>query len=116
LHHKLTIAKDKESVILYFKSVEDDSKKPNDDYVRAKFHYGKIVFTPVEESTQIEMVLLVDPMGSVPKWAVNVMQVSMPHNFIMSLNKYAAKSDLKPRAGIQALIDQLVIKKNPTNK
>ena len=109
LHNKLSLSKDKKSIILYFKSVEDDAKKPNDDYVRAKVHYGKITFKPIGKTTHIEMILLADPMGSVPKWAVNVMQVSLPHNFIMSLNKFAGISKLEIRPGIKELVSKLIL-------
>jgi len=109
LHYKLSVSKNKKSIILFFKSIDDKETPPNDDYVRAQFHYGKITFTPVQstEETDVEMILLVDPMGSVPKWAVNVMQVSLPHNFIMSLNKFASESKLETRPGIKKLITAL---------
>lgn len=107
LHHKISLSKDKSSIILYFKSVEMKEKPVDDDYVRAQFHFGKITFIPEADKTHIEMIMLVDPLGSVPKWAVNIMQVSLPHNLITSLNKHANKADIPTRPGIKKLITQL---------
>lgn len=107
LHHKISLSKDQTSIILYFKSVDMDEIPPNDDYVRAQFHFGKITFIPEGEKTHIEMIMLVDPMGSIPKWAVNIMQVSLPHNLISSLNKHATKVSIPTRPGIKELISKL---------
>ena len=107
VHHKLSIAEDLESLILNFQSVERKDKKVGHNRIRAKFHYGQIVFTPMKNKTKLEMTILVDPMGSIPKWVVNLIQVSMPYDFLMALNKFASKTKLKPLPEIQTLLDQL---------
>ena len=107
VHHKLSLSTNKKYLVLKFKSVEHPKKKVQKDRVRAKFHHGSIKFIPMGEKTKIELQLLVDPMGSIPKWLVNILQISMPFEFIDSLNKFAKKENLKPLPGIQALINEL---------
>lgn len=107
LHHKLTMSEDKKSLILNFESVEHPKKSKSDKYVRAKVTDGKLIFTPKGNKTAVQLTLLVDPRGTIPIWVVNLVQVDMPYDFIMSLNRYASKTQLDPLPGIQAMIDQL---------
>ena len=107
VHHRLSIAPDKKSLILNFNSVRNTKRPVKKSPVRATIHEGSIEFFPREDKTFIRLTLLVDPNGKIPKWVVNLLQVSMPYEFLMSLNKYASKSNLEPLPGIQALIDQI---------
>jgi hypothetical protein len=114
VHHKLKLSSDKKSIILYFKSIVDERKAVDSEYVRAKIHYGTVEFSPInDDKTQVEMIMLVDPMGAIPTWAVNVLQVSMPYDFLMSLNKFAMGTKVVPLPGVQKLLDQLIFPKNP---
>lgn len=110
LYHELSITDDKEFLVLNFKSIDEPSAKRDQDMVRAKVHHGEIRFKPVDggSRTFIEMIILVDPKGSLPIWLVNLLQVSIPHDFLMALNQYAEKTEFKPLPGVQSLIDQLV--------
>lgn len=109
LHHKLRATEDLDWLILDFKSVDNPKAKRNKDYIRAKIEFGQIKFKPVEEGkkTYVEMIVLVDPMGSIPVWVVNLLQVSIPYDFIMSLNRFAEKTDIKPLPGVMDLITQV---------
>lgn len=109
VHHKLKLSDDKKSIVLYFKSIVDKRMGASSDYVRAKIHYGTVEFSPIKnEKTKVEMIMLVDPMGAIPTWAVNVLQVSMPYDFLMSLNKFAMGTKVIPLPGVQRLLDELV--------
>lgn len=109
LHHQLGLTDDKKFLVLNFKSVDRADAKRNEDFVRAKVVFGEIKFRPSEDGkeTQIEMKILVDPMGAIPKWLVNLLQVSIPYDFLMSLNEYAEKTEFKPLPGVQVMIDNL---------
>ena len=109
VHHKLKISEDKRSLILNFISTDKTSKKKNINRVRAKILFGTMKFIPMGDKTKMIMTMLVDPKGKIPVWAINLLQVQMPYDFMMALNKYAAKSKLAPLPGIQKLIDQLVL-------
>jgi hypothetical protein len=107
MHHKLVLSPDKKGLILEFNSVENQ-KTYNENYVRAHIHEGKILFIPKEDGrTFVKIFMLVDPMGKIPKWVVNLLQVKMPYDFIMALDKSAINSNLTPLPGIQALINQI---------
>ncbi len=107
VHHKLELSEDKKYLVLNFKSVDHTSKPRSSDRVRAQFHHGRLKFIPFGEFTKIELEVLVDPMGSIPKWVVNILQISMPYEFIKSLDEFAGKSSLSTPPGIQKLINQL---------
>lgn len=108
VHHKLSISADNKFLILNFKSVKHNSKKEGKDRVRAQIHFGKIEFFPKGNQTFVRLEMLVDPMGKIPKWVVNFLQVKMPSEFLIAMNKFSAKTTLKPLPGIQELIDQLI--------
>jgi len=105
--HKLTLSKDKKFLILNFKSVVHPKKKKSKKYVRAKIHHSKIEFHPRGNKTYLRLFLLVDPMGKIPKWVVNILQIKMPYEFLKALDKYAQKTKISPLPGVQAIIDQL---------
>lgn len=108
VHHHLKLSDDRSSLILEFKSLKDFSYPINDNNIRALFHKGYIKFTPIaNKSTEIEMVILVDPMGSIPKWVVNLLQVDMPYDFIRALNIKAKTTNINAPKGIRELILQL---------
>ena len=110
LHHKLSLTEDKQFLVLNFKSIDHPKAKRNKNTVRATVHHGEIKFRPAEkkDTTFIEMVILVDPAGSLPAWLVNLLQVSIPYEFLMALNEFAQKTEFKPLHGVQDLIDQLI--------
>lgn len=108
VHHKIYLADDKKSLILRFKSVDHPAKQSNEKYIRAILLDGSIDFIPKGDKTFVRVTLQVDPMGKIPKFVVNLVQVNMPYQFLMSLNQYASKTILKPPLGIQKIIDQLL--------
>lgn len=107
VHHKLSISEDQKSLILNFNSTEHENAPKGKKYIRAIISKGEIVFTPKANKTYVRVTILVDPMGEIPKFVVNLVQVNMPYDFIKSLDKYASKTHLKPLPGLQNLIDLL---------
>lgn len=109
VHHKLSMGDDNKSLVLNFKSVSHPNKPKNEKYVRAIIYKGQIDFIPKGDKTFVRITIQVDPMGVIPKFVVNLVQVNMPYEFLMALNKYASKTHLKPLPGLQVMLDQLVI-------
>lgn len=105
VHHTLVLSEDKKSVILNFLSASNDLKTKDSSKVRAEILTGYIRFTPIGDHTEVEMFILVDPKGNIPAWAVNIVQVSMPYDFIKALDKFAIKSTLPTPQGIKNLLD-----------
>ncbi len=107
VHHRLVLSPDQKYLILKFNSVENE--KPYDEnYVRAHIQEGEIHFRPVQNNhTFVKVFMLVDPMGKIPKWVVNLLQVKMPYEFIMALDKSAINTKLRPLPGIQNLINSI---------
>ncbi len=106
-HYELVLSEDKKSAILRFSAVSNKIKKEVKGLIRAKMEVGEIIFTPKGDKTRVEMTILVDPKGAIPSWAVNWVNVSMPYDFLYSLNKFAAKSSLKTPEGLKQLLDQI---------
>ncbi len=90
-----------------FKSVQHEEFPPNGKYVRALLHFGSMRLRPSKEGTWVELIMLFDPMGHIPKWLVNALQVTMPVNYLRSLEKYSLKITKTPLPGIQKLYDEL---------
>lgn len=107
VHHKLELSEDKKSVILNFKSTSNKVFEKSKDFVRAKIYTGYIKFIPQGEKTLVEMSILVDPKGNIPSWAVNIVQVSMPFDFIKAIDSLAGKHTLPTPKGIKNLLAQI---------
>ena len=107
VHHKLSLTEDRKAAILNFSSTSNKIKEKTSGNVRAKIHRGYLKFTPNGENTIVEMSILVDPKGSIPSWAVNIVQVSMPYDFLKALDKFAGNHKLPTPEGIKALLDQI---------
>lgn len=60
-------------------SVEESSMPVKEDYIRGKVNGSSMLITPVEgNKTRFIVVLNSDPMGSVPKWIVNILVKRIP--------------------------------------
>lgn len=108
VHHKLFLAENKLSLILKFESASNRLREKSDDHVRAKIQTGYLKFVPQGEHSLVEMFILVDPKGSIPSWAVNIVQVSMPYDFLRALDKFAGKHKLVTPPGIKKLVSQVI--------
>jgi hypothetical protein len=103
---KSVIATDpaKKKVIFSYYSVTDPLAPETDDYVRGTFRGGKFELTMATRTnkdgtktrgTIVNAEVEVDPRGSVPKFIVNMVQKSWPHQTLMALRKQVAKPDIK---------------------
>ena len=93
----------KKFLVSYF-SVTDPAAPETEHYVRGHFKSGKFELTMVERTnkdgtktkgTHVVAEVIVDPKGSVPKFLVNLVQKSWPHQTITALRKQVAKPDIR---------------------
>jgi hypothetical protein len=108
---KTTITTDpaKKKVVFSYYSVTDPLAPETDDYVRGTFKAGKFELTmatrknrdgTTTRGTIVNAEVEVDPRGSVPKFIVNMVQKSWPHQTLTALRKQVAKPDIKDDARV----------------
>ncbi len=94
----------KKKVVFSYYSVKDPIAPEYDDYVRGSFQSGKFELTMAERTnkdgtktrgTIVVAEVVVDPMGAVPTFIVNMVQKSWPHKTLTALRKQVAKPDIK---------------------
>lgn len=85
-----------QKVYLNLKSVEH-SKAPETIGVRAKLHHSKYVLTPIDggKRTKVEVEILTDPKGLLPKWLVNIIQKKWPYKTLTGLKNQVKKPFVK---------------------
>ncbi|MDD0853033.1 START domain-containing protein [Halobacteriovorax sp. GB3] len=119
LTNKLYLDKEEAYLIVETHSVDFPSMPARPDRVRATIDYGTMAFRPLQEDrTWVQLIILVDPKGAIPKWLVNILQRSMPFDFLKALEKRS--QDIRPevKPGIQKLVDGLneILKKKKDQK
>lgn len=91
-----------------------DPKGPNTDYVRAKLIHSSFELTSLgPNKTMMRCEIHADPMGSLPKWVVNLFQKGWAFKTITGMRKQSARTDidLVSRA---PMVRDLLIKKGYT--
>jgi len=78
----------------------EDPDAPKTDYVRGLLHKSEFFLRSIDggKRCEIEVEILCDPKGAIPKWLVNLFQASWPENTIEALRKQVAKPDVKDDA------------------
>lgn len=67
--------------------------------VRAELKKSLYTLTPMGPNrTKVEVEILSDPKGLIPKWVVNLIQKSWPHKTLTAIKKQVEKSFVKPLA------------------
>ncbi len=85
----------KDAMILSFKSVEVP-EGPETKLVRGVIHDSRYIVTRRGPSeTFIEMFLHIDPMGSPPKWLVNLVQKNYPRGFLETLRTFLQENKIE---------------------
>jgi hypothetical protein len=87
-------------------SIEDPLLPVDKCCVRGEVRYSRVTLALVDDGkkTKIESEVLVDPKGGIPKWAVNLVQKSLPRKSIAGLLKQVAKPDVAESADVTALL------------
>jgi|GEM_PF-497236 len=97
----------KKEVRIFFNSVLDPIKPETDKYVRGRLIKSRYVLTQEDggAKTRVVVEIHLDPMGSVPKWLVNVFQKSWPFRTLSGIRKQVAKSDVPEIKAIKAFFE-----------
>ena len=84
----------------------EDPLAPETDKVRGTLKHGSYVLTPIESGrrTLLEVEIVADPNGNIPKWIVNLFQKGWPHETIESIRRQAAKADVVEYPQIEELL------------
>lgn len=90
---KIDVDKAKKIATFTSKSVDDPAFPPNPKFVRGRMMESQFSLESIEHGTKtkIDVEVHVDPMGSVPKWIVNMFQKDWPHNTIDAIRKQVKK-------------------------
>ncbi|HXH74104.1 MAG TPA: START domain-containing protein [Bacteriovoracaceae bacterium] len=94
---KVSVNKPDQSVEILIKSVEHKDAPPVDGVVRGELQLSRYFLRSVEDGTKtyIEVEILADPKGSLPKWVVNIFQAEWPVNTVNGIRKIATEKDFK---------------------
>lgn len=106
LHTKAEFDVPNNTLFLKFHST-DDPAMPETSRVRGKIHNSYYSLTPSPDGKKTKVVFLVhvDPMGSCPKWIVNMFQKGYPHRNLTALRKQVMKPDIGEHAQVKALFE-----------
>lgn len=108
LNNKLYIDRERVALRVDVNSIERKDYPKRKKLVRAHLN-AKMFFRPMDENTsQVDLMIMVDPRGSIPHWVVNMVQKSMPYDFLKGIENYAKKVEMKPNKGVQDLYDELI--------
>ncbi|MGK0367647.1 MAG: hypothetical protein ACI9QD_000785 [Thermoproteota archaeon] len=108
LRNKLSVNKKEMTLIVKSDSMVDKRSPKRKKYVRANIN---VIFRirPLKNKTLVDMIIKVDPKGSIPHWVVNIVQKSMPYDFLTSITNYANKVTRVPNKGVMDLYNKLVL-------
>lgn len=103
---KVEGSKEKGQLVVLIKSVEDPLG-PETDKVRGKLYGSSYTLTSIEggKKTKVVVEIHADPMGSIPKWVVNLFQKKWPANTLEGIQKQAAKADVPELAAVKAYFE-----------
>lgn len=106
---KVNVNKADRSVEILVESVEHKDAPPVEGVVRGQLHLSRYFLKSLDKDsrTHIEVEILADPKGSLPKWVVNLFQSSWPVNTVNGIRKLATEKDYKVHPDIAENIAQL---------
>jgi hypothetical protein len=104
LNNILRIDEKRMSMRVDVNSVNLKSHPNFDSYVRANLS-ARFYIRPHENKnfSYVDIKVLVDPRGNIPTWIVNMVQESMPYDFLKSLESYSKTVNIKPNKGVKKM-------------
>ena len=109
LHNELYIDRKKKYLVVDTFSVEMDRLPVRSENVRAQMKCGRTLLRPTgPRRTEIILTLLVDPAGKIPVWLVNLLQRTMPLDFLRKLEKKAQSTSFQLRPKFKEVLDELI--------
>jgi hypothetical protein len=97
---------ERKSIYVDFHSVKHPKFPKKKNRTRGKLYFGAMEFWPRKNGTDIELIILAHPKGSIPSWVVNIFQEKVPYEYIKALEKQTTKNKRTPLPGIKALVDE----------
>jgi len=108
LRNSAWLDRERKYLVMDLYSVEFDGQPVKKRAVRAHMHCGEMNARPISErSTEVSMLLYVDPKGLIPAWLANMFQKKLPYNFLRALEKKASITDFEVRPQFQRLVKDL---------
>jgi len=108
LNNRLVVHKDKGNMVIEIFSVEDERAQRKKKTIRAKVYLGQTWINAISENqTEVELIILVDPKGKIPKWLVNLLQKDMPYKLLKGMEKMASKSEYSVRDSYKKIVKDL---------
>lgn len=96
---KVSISNDKNSVRLDINSVDEPTipARSNENIIRGELKESVYRLESLEDGkkTKIDVEILADPKGDVPKWLVNIFQRMWPINTINGIKREVSREDFK---------------------
>lgn len=108
LNNRLVVHKKTNNMVVEIFSVEDEKAKRRKKSIRAQVYLGQTWIKAInEKQTEVEVVILIDPKGKIPKWLVNLLQKNMPYKLLKGIEKNSSKSNFPVRDVYKKIIKDL---------
>ncbi len=108
LSNSLIIDRESKKLVVEIKSVKDKNYPIIAKNVRSIVHLGQTWMEPLgERRTKVTVIVLIDPMGHIPMWLVNLLQKNLPYNLLKNLEREAARSDFPLRPSFKKVLKEL---------
>jgi hypothetical protein len=108
LVNKLYFDKDRMSLRVDVKSISRKDYPKKRKLVRAELDVKMWIRPKNTDTALIDLQILVNPKGSIPHWVVNIVQQSMPYDFLQGLAKRARKIQIDNNPGVKSLYGTLI--------
>jgi hypothetical protein len=94
LHSKMRLDRGKKYLVVETHSVNLNTNPIKENHVRANLYCGQMIMRPKDTGqTEIEFIIFVDPRGQIPIWLINIVQKSLPYDFLKALEKKASRTN-----------------------
>jgi hypothetical protein len=108
LNNRLVVHKQTNNMVVEIFSVEDEKAKRREKSIRAQVYLGQTWLKAIsDKQTEVEVVILIDPKGKIPKWLVNLLQKNMPYKLLKGIERMASKSSFPVRDVYKKIIKDL---------
>jgi uncharacterized membrane protein len=106
---KVNVDRVHKTIEILVESVEHKDAPPVEGVIRGHLHQSRYFLRSVEngEKTYIEVEILADPKGSVPKWVVNLFQARWPVTTVNGIRKIATEKNYQIHPDIQASLNEV---------
>jgi len=109
LHNNLRLDREKKYLVVETHSLNSNTDPIKEDHVRANLYCGQMIMRPKDAGqTEIEFIIFLDPRGQIPTWLINMVQKSLPYDFLRALEEKASQTNYKLRPSFEEMLNQLI--------